>query len=276
MENESPPSPGGRWLGPSELACRLGISIKALRVYENAGLVRPGRREGGWRIYGPDDIARLHQVLALKSVGLALAQVRQVLEAPASDLKQTLGIQQRHLAAQIGDLQRRLAAVNLAQRRLDEEGRLGVEQIIALTTETAIAPPVSAEQVEAIIHGLARSPQADSELERFEQRLHRQLEASGISHTEIERSVSEIVADASVAAQRSAPDSKEGREIAKRWQLLVDRLDPATAQVFEAPDGAVARFAAVIGDDPNLKSALNFLRLAVAASSSPRRRSTKS
>ena len=161
VENESSPSAASRWLGPSELAHRLGISIKALRVYENAGLVRPDRREGGWRIYSPDDVARLHQVLALKSVGLSLAQVRQVLDAPASDLKQTLGIQQRHLAAQISDLKKRLAAVNLAQRRLDEEGSLGVEQIIALTTETAIAPPVSAEQVEAIIHGLARSPEAD-------------------------------------------------------------------------------------------------------------------
>ena len=44
----------------------MGVSVKALRVYEAQGLVEPVRTGTGWRAYGPEQVARLHQVLALK------------------------------------------------------------------------------------------------------------------------------------------------------------------------------------------------------------------
>jgi DNA-binding transcriptional MerR regulator len=62
-------------LSPAETAKRFGISIKALRLYEQHGLLKPLRTANGstgaaWRVYGSDQIARLHQVLALKRLGL--------------------------------------------------------------------------------------------------------------------------------------------------------------------------------------------------------------
>jgi len=41
-------------------ARRLGLTVRALRVYERHGLVQPGRTAAGWRVYGPAEIARLH------------------------------------------------------------------------------------------------------------------------------------------------------------------------------------------------------------------------
>ena len=38
-----------RFLSPSETASRLGVSVKALRVYESRGLVEPVRTEIGRR-----------------------------------------------------------------------------------------------------------------------------------------------------------------------------------------------------------------------------------
>jgi DNA-binding transcriptional MerR regulator len=64
-----------RFLSPKEAAARLGVSVRALRLYERHGLVRPPRTAAGWRVYGQVEIARLHQVLALKSLGLPLARV---------------------------------------------------------------------------------------------------------------------------------------------------------------------------------------------------------
>jgi hypothetical protein len=49
-----------RFLSPSETARSLGVSVKALRVYEAEGLVEPHRTEAGWRVYGPDQMTRLH------------------------------------------------------------------------------------------------------------------------------------------------------------------------------------------------------------------------
>jgi hypothetical protein len=43
--------PSSRCLGPGELASLLGTTVKALRVYEKAGLLTPERRDGGWRVY---------------------------------------------------------------------------------------------------------------------------------------------------------------------------------------------------------------------------------
>ena len=62
-----------RHLSPTETARRFGVSIKALRLYEQRGLLTPLRSEAGWRTYGPDQIGRLHQVLTLKGLGLPLA-----------------------------------------------------------------------------------------------------------------------------------------------------------------------------------------------------------
>jgi len=37
---------------------RLGVSAKALRLYEQRGLIAPLRTAAGWRVYGPDEMAR--------------------------------------------------------------------------------------------------------------------------------------------------------------------------------------------------------------------------
>ena len=36
-------------LSPTETATRFGVSIKALRLYESRGLLKPLRTEAGWR-----------------------------------------------------------------------------------------------------------------------------------------------------------------------------------------------------------------------------------
>ena len=75
-----------RHFSPAEAARRLGVSVKALRVYEQHGLVKPLRSQADWRAYGPEEMARLHQVLALKRLGLPLARIAELLAGQASTL----------------------------------------------------------------------------------------------------------------------------------------------------------------------------------------------
>ena len=63
-----------RFLSPSEAAKRLGVSTKALRLYEQRGLVAPGRTAAGWRAYGPEQMAQAGEIVALRRLGLSLAQ----------------------------------------------------------------------------------------------------------------------------------------------------------------------------------------------------------
>ena len=51
-------TPSPRFLNPSEAARRLGVSAKALRLYEQRGLLVPARTAAGWRSYGPAEMAR--------------------------------------------------------------------------------------------------------------------------------------------------------------------------------------------------------------------------
>lgn len=60
-------------LTASEAARRLGVSTKALRLYEQHRLVTPGRTPAGYRIYGVDAMARASEVVALRALGLSLA-----------------------------------------------------------------------------------------------------------------------------------------------------------------------------------------------------------
>ena len=69
-----------QFLNPAEAAYRLGVSAKALRLYEQRGLIAPARTAAGWRAYGPDEMARVAEIAALRELGLSLSQVARVLE----------------------------------------------------------------------------------------------------------------------------------------------------------------------------------------------------
>lgn len=85
------------YLRPSEAADRLGVSTKALRIYEERGLVAPIRTAAGWRAYGPKEMARLAEVAALRALGLSLAQIARVLAGEAKDLEPALAAHQAAL-----------------------------------------------------------------------------------------------------------------------------------------------------------------------------------
>ena len=58
-----------------ELAQATGLSHRVLRHWEELGLVTPARTAAGHRRYGPSEITRLYQALALRQAGLRLGQI---------------------------------------------------------------------------------------------------------------------------------------------------------------------------------------------------------
>lgn len=117
-------------LNASEAARRLGVSNKALRLYERHGLVSPGRTAAGYRVYGPADMARAAEVVALRALGLSLAQVASVLSGSESQpLAGALAEHERVLDEEIRDRLQRLERVRrlragLAAGRTPAEGEL--------------------------------------------------------------------------------------------------------------------------------------------------------
>jgi MerR family transcriptional regulator/heat shock protein HspR len=58
----------------------VGMHPQTLRIYENRGLIRPGRTPGGTRLYSEHDLDRLRLIQRLTTeLGLNLAGVAQVI-----------------------------------------------------------------------------------------------------------------------------------------------------------------------------------------------------
>jgi DNA-binding transcriptional MerR regulator len=65
--------------GITELCKEFGISLRALRFYEDKGLVAP-RRVNGARVYTRRDRARLALILRAKDIGSPLSEIKRYLD----------------------------------------------------------------------------------------------------------------------------------------------------------------------------------------------------
>ncbi len=70
-----------------ELAKRSGVTVRTLHHYDAIGLLTPSARsDRDYRLYNLDDIARLHQIQALRRFGFSLTDIGTTLANPASRL----------------------------------------------------------------------------------------------------------------------------------------------------------------------------------------------
>jgi len=89
-----------------ELAKQTGLTIRALRHYDDIGLLSPSiRSDAGYRLYGQADVARLHSIQALKQLGLDLAGIGDLLAGGAMPLPALLGRQLTALDQRIAQAQ---------------------------------------------------------------------------------------------------------------------------------------------------------------------------
>lgn len=62
-----------------EVAAKSGVTRKALRLYEKAGILPPARRTGsGYRVYGPDTLALLGFVTQARRLGFRLDEIARI------------------------------------------------------------------------------------------------------------------------------------------------------------------------------------------------------
>ncbi|MBS4201725.1 MerR family transcriptional regulator [Bacillus sp. FJAT-49732] len=63
-----------------ELATLTGLTIRTLRYYDQIDLFSPSQyTESGHRLYTKSDLSKLHQILALKQIGLSLEDIKSVI-----------------------------------------------------------------------------------------------------------------------------------------------------------------------------------------------------
>ncbi|MBC6980670.1 MerR family transcriptional regulator [Caulobacter sp. 17J80-11] len=132
-------------------AARFGITVKALRVYERAGLITPRRTEAGWRVYDDAHAERLHVILALKSLGLPLKRMRELLAGRGPDLDAVLAAQEAALETRRRETAQALGVVRAARQVLAAGRRLSPDELSNLVRRTAMTKSVEwTPQLEAI------------------------------------------------------------------------------------------------------------------------------
>jgi len=132
-------------LSAAECATRTGLTVRALRVYEDNGLIQPKRTAGGWRCYGPHELVRLNTIGVLKTAGLTLSQIREVtrLSEEGPTLRHVLEIQidvwrQRKAAAERGQ-----AVAEMALASLRQNDSLSVDELCNLVRSLDMTEPAS-------------------------------------------------------------------------------------------------------------------------------------
>lgn len=95
-----------------------GVTVRALHHYDRLALLRPVRTRAGYRMYGPRDLERLEQIVALKCLGVPLKQIKTVLDRDGRALPDVLRAQRRALEAKRCRLDRAIRAIADAERTL--------------------------------------------------------------------------------------------------------------------------------------------------------------
>ena len=96
-------------LSAAQAARLLSVSIKALRLYEQRGLLRPPRTATGYRQYGPAELRAARNILALRAAGLSLSEIGRVVggaDASGEAVDALLARRQSALSAQFAQLER--------------------------------------------------------------------------------------------------------------------------------------------------------------------------
>lgn len=125
-----------------EFARLAGVSVRTLHHYEEVGLLIPASvsAKSGYRIYSAHQLPRLHRIIALKELGLSLAQLQPLVEDMSLDtLRGMLLMKRVELEASVNDDQTRLVRVEQRLRYIEQEDVMACEILLKEVSEMRVA-----------------------------------------------------------------------------------------------------------------------------------------
>jgi MerR family transcriptional regulator, thiopeptide resistance regulator len=188
-----------------ELARRTGLTVRALRHYDDIALLVPSERStGGYRLYNRDDVTRLYRIQALRRLDLSLAEIKRLLADEAGGISEVVARQVQQLDREIAQASALRAHLLAMQDQLQASHEPGIDEwLVALESMAVGAKYFSVDEQRAL--KAQRDGFADSvgpERAELSARLHR-LVAAGVS-----------------------PESPQAQALAKRWiGLLLEETD---------------------------------------------------
>ena len=113
------PRPAARSLHIGKLAAATGLTPDTLRFYERKGLLDAPRRSAGWfPLFGPEAVDRVRFVKQAQTLGLALDEIRQLVDAHGARGLTLCRQVQPLLRAHLAELDARLSELRGLRRTL--------------------------------------------------------------------------------------------------------------------------------------------------------------
>ncbi len=110
------------------------VTVKTLRYYDEIGLLKPANVDPftGYRYYSADQLPRLNRILALKDLGLSLAEIARLLDGdlPSAQIRGMLRLKRIELQQQVQEEQARLARVEWRLRQIEQEGTMSTQEVV--------------------------------------------------------------------------------------------------------------------------------------------------
>lgn len=121
-----------QFLSIGEVAKLTGLTDRALRFYEEKGLIAPYRTEAGRRVYGEDELLRLHQVVLLKRADFSLRKIKELLVTHEFDANAIIDARISVLEEERTEIDDALAGLRSAKATVDAGGHLDVETLCTM------------------------------------------------------------------------------------------------------------------------------------------------
>ena len=162
----------------NKLAKLVGISTRALRYYDECGLLIPVRSSSnGYRIYGQKEVDRLQHILFYRELGVPLEEIRKILSSQNFDGESAL---QEHLSALlakrnqldllIANVEKTISAMKGEVKMSDKEKFSGFAEKMVSENEKKYGEEIRTKYGDAIIdksnakiRGMASKQYADVE-----------------------------------------------------------------------------------------------------------------
>ncbi len=201
------------------VARRSGISVRMLRHYDQIGLLRPARRSGsGYRLYAPEDVARLQAIVALRQLGFGLPEIGELLDGGRLSPAEALTWRLERLDAEIERRERLRSTLRGVLDRLAGQAQPSLDDLLDSMKEMTAMERIESYYTEEQLAELARKREA--------------LGEEGMQRAQAEwASLIEDVKQ--LMAEDVAPSDPRAKAAADHWMGLVNAFtggDPGIAQ----------------------------------------------
>lgn len=254
-----------RWLGPGETAAKLGVTTKALRVYEREGLVRPARTSGQRRAYGPAQIARLHMILVMRELGMSLKSIGEALDAKGMSLSVLLAAQQDALEQKRLKIVDAIEHVRAARLRIARGLPLSADDVLHLSKETVMPDTAMSLEAKARLTSHLKSNIPSEHYDAMKATMGTGIAKAGLDHLKAEAGV--LIAEMKRLAEEGDPNSAAARAAILRWRAItagLPRIGPDARKAWSKGWDKAMADPAIAPELPLDQKTVSFMREVVA------------